>query len=212
MCTGKFQFRKPGAVEQNQRTEKFGPPRPVFFRTSIWPYDQQGAQETSKRVTAEIQGGFCFEGTNRHARQSSCTASPARASTTRRTSTTSTPATPPCAPRHDVQHPHRQHHRQRHPPRSPDRPPRSTPRNRIHAVIVRRPRGRHERCSHRLRHGHLHRSSPSTHAHHYFSVDHRPNPCRRAPPSAETPPQALHATRHPHTYTAAPMGHDRWSS
>ena len=53
-----------------------------------------------------------------------------------------------------------------------------------------------------------------THAHHYFSVDHRPNPCRRAPPSAETPPQALHATRHrhPHTYTAAPMGHDRWSS
>ena len=63
MCTGKFQFRKPGAVEQNQRTEKFGRPPPVFFRTSILPYDQQGAQETSKRVTAEIQGGFCFEGT-----------------------------------------------------------------------------------------------------------------------------------------------------
>ena len=64
MCTGKFQFRKPGAVEQNQRTEKFGRPPPVFFRTSILPYDQQGAQETSKRETAEIQGGFCFEGTN----------------------------------------------------------------------------------------------------------------------------------------------------
>ena len=63
MCTGKFQFRKPGAVEQNQRTEKFGRPPPVFFRTSILPYDQQGAQETSKRETAEIQGGFCFEGT-----------------------------------------------------------------------------------------------------------------------------------------------------
>ena len=63
MCTGKFQFRKPGAVEQNQRTEKFGAPRPVFFRASILPYDQQGAQETSKRETAEIQGGFCFEGT-----------------------------------------------------------------------------------------------------------------------------------------------------
>ena len=63
MCTGKFQFRKPGAVEQNQRTEKFGRPPPVFFRTSILPYDQQGAQETSKRETAEVQGGFCFEGT-----------------------------------------------------------------------------------------------------------------------------------------------------
>ena len=63
MCTGKFQFRKPGAVEQNQRTEKFGRPPPVFFRTSILPYDQQGAQETSKRETAEIQGDFCFEGT-----------------------------------------------------------------------------------------------------------------------------------------------------
>ena len=68
MCTGKFQFRKPGAVEQNQRTEKFGRPPPVFFRTSILPYDQQGAQETSKRETAEIQGGFCFEGTQRGAR------------------------------------------------------------------------------------------------------------------------------------------------
>ena len=66
MCTGKFQFRKPGAVEQNQRTEKFGRPPPVFFRTSILPYDQQGAQETSKRETAEIQGGFCFEGTAHH--------------------------------------------------------------------------------------------------------------------------------------------------
>ena len=65
MCTEKFQFRKPGAVEQNQRTEKFGRPPPVFFRTSILPYDQQGAQETSKRETAEIQGGFCFEGTLR---------------------------------------------------------------------------------------------------------------------------------------------------
>ena len=64
MCTGKFQFRKPGAVEQTQHTEKFGRPPPVFFRTSIWPYDQQGAQETSRRVTAEIQGGFCFEGTS----------------------------------------------------------------------------------------------------------------------------------------------------
>ena len=63
MCTGKFQFRKPGAVEQNQRTEKFGRPPPVFFRASILPYDQQGAQETSKRETAEIQGGFCFEWT-----------------------------------------------------------------------------------------------------------------------------------------------------
>ena len=63
MCTGKFQFRKPGAVERNQGTEKFGRPPPVFFRTSILPYDQQGAQETSKRETAEVQGGFCFEGT-----------------------------------------------------------------------------------------------------------------------------------------------------
>ena len=73
------------------------------------------------------------------------------------------------------------------------------------ALHVRRPRGRHERCSHWLRHGHLHRSSPSTHAHHYLlSVDHRPNPCRRAPPSAKTPPQALHATRHtPHLHRRA---------
>ena len=40
----------------------------------------------------------------------------------------------------------------------------------------------------------------------------RPSSQPLPPRAAKTPPPALHATRHTHTYTAAPMGHDRWSS
>ena len=39
----------------------------------------------------------------------------------------------------------------------------------------------------------------------------RPSSQPLPPRAAKTPPPAPHATRHTHTNTAAPMGHDRWS-
>ena len=63
MCTGRCQFRKPGAVERNQRAENIGAPCPVIFRTSVSPYAQQRPTWHHGHQTAEMEGGFCFEST-----------------------------------------------------------------------------------------------------------------------------------------------------
>ena len=64
MCTGRCQFRKPGAVERNQRAENIGGQAPVIFRTSVSPYAQQRPTWHHGHQTAEMEGGFCFESTD----------------------------------------------------------------------------------------------------------------------------------------------------
>ena len=63
MCTGRCQFRKPGAVERNQQAENIGGQAPVIFRTSVSPYAQQRPTWHHGHQTAEMEGGFCFEST-----------------------------------------------------------------------------------------------------------------------------------------------------
>ena len=63
MCTGKFQFRKPGAVEGACPVEKDGVPCPVILHHPAFPNDQRQPDKGRRKWTTETTDGFSYGST-----------------------------------------------------------------------------------------------------------------------------------------------------